>query len=548
MVFVSLGLSIAPCFAVRTTVIDAHGTTIIPPQRGYLCYDKKGFFTLQSGSRFHNDTVGMFDLDGKKLDKTEVEKTPELPVDCHVDDRKGKYLIVGGPEGQGVFSLAGRQILAPKYAEVQYVGDKTFATMESNNPNPWRRKLFDDSGALIAELPDWARPQYREFHEGLLSVGDETIAFVNAQGHLVIKPELHGSAKDFGCGYSAAFFYNNDGGFSGYLDHQGKVAIGPFRDADIAPFDHGIGVITVYSKEPKTTRTGALNTAGKFIVPIGEYDSLRVVDGGLLLATRKKKYFLLSKDNRVVASFPDDCTTVELPDKVGPDVWIPCGFGGTGPSARHRGFDGAKWGYCDLSGKVRMKGTFDFCSEFDGDLATVSVRDDDANPDVCHWGVINRKGEFVVPPRYASISIATPNLFIVPVVGESRKEQWEDAWNGRFDLFGRWLKQVDFIGRTKADLDDIFGAIPLDTYKRYLAPAVNSVGYGLTPGAMCGNAVSILEFGFDKDGKVLGWRIRGAVDNLSPPWITENVVMRDPSRGLTLSNLVPKYESISETN
>ena len=83
--------------------------------------------------------------------------------------------------------------------------------------------------------------------------------------------------------------------------------------------------------------------------------------------------------------------------------------------------ENSKWGYTDDSGQWVIPASFDWAQGFRGDYACVSVYPNGINPtesgeDRPYQGIINRQGEFVLPPEYYIDS------------------GWYDGW----DDFGTW--------------------------------------------------------------------------------------------------------------
>ena len=71
--------------------------------------------------------------------------------------------------------------------------------------------------------------------------------------------------------------------------------------------------------------------------------------------------------------------------------------------------DSCQYSYIDKSGRVVIDKTFTAAGDFDKGKAIVATSYCDGDP--CEYGIINRRGEFVVSPIYQDIQTATEGLF-----------------------------------------------------------------------------------------------------------------------------------------
>ena len=78
-----------------------------------------------------------------------------FPKGYTVSKKSDGFLIVDGPEGTGVFTSTGRELIAPKHNEVRYVGEKLFVVMDFRQDATQQHCLMDSTGKIVSSLPDW---------------------------------------------------------------------------------------------------------------------------------------------------------------------------------------------------------------------------------------------------------------------------------------------------------------------------------------------------------------------------------------------------------
>ena len=162
-------------------------------------------------------------------------------------------------------------------------------------------------------------------------------AFINTLGKIVLKLDKYDDVKDFSCGLAAASFKDDDN--AGYIDHQGKMVIGPIESAEPESFDKGLAIVSQF-KNGKSL-FGVVSLTGTFVIPV-QYDHVRLNTDGNFLVEKKAQQLVLDRDGKLVIKFPANCTWVDLPDKISKETWIPCGFGGKGYREKYRGLLGSK--------------------------------------------------------------------------------------------------------------------------------------------------------------------------------------------------------------
>jgi hypothetical protein len=463
-----------------------------------------------------------------------------LPQGYSLGTKEDQFFIEYGPNCSGALSSSGRQIIAPIYNQVEYLGEGMFRVTKWGEAGAVSRFLVDSRGTTVCKLPDWARfGPAKRFHDGLLNIGESYVncTFIDKRGRVAFKCS-YSDASDFSDGLSIVRYTDRNGKLmSGYINRRGDLVIGPFEETGLYPFTNGFA--TISQSVNGKTMMGIINKSGKFVLP-PQFETISPSTKETFFATKDEHFLLLNAKAQVLIRFPESVTTVQLPAKLIKQTLIPCGFGGKGDRANYIGKVGSKWGYCDSSGKIIITPKFSYCNDFVGDLAvacTISHDDEQLS------GIIDKQGNWVIPPKYQWIQIVTPNRFIVSAPQEEPKEAWKNGRN-RSAPFAELLKSYNFIGMRKSELQKIFGepgtAETPDVNKNEWA---SSIRYDLAPGAFCGNASASVEFGINKEDQVFGWRATGGsrrYQNYERPWITENVAVEDQSKDLELGNLVPK--------
>ena len=532
--------SFTAAMADNMQVINADGKTVIPP--GYsIEYLKVGAFAVtNSAAESASKKKYVFDLNGNPIDRPVPEPVTDqvLPEGYSPASNEDGFLLAYGHQGTAVFTSSGRQIIPLGFNVVQYLGEHMFSASKFGDTGATNKFLIDSSGATVCKLPDWAwiGPR-RRFHEGLLNIGEDYIncVFINKLGKVAFKCD-YPEVGDFADGLCTVRYRNRDGkDLSGFINHLGKMIIGPFKDACLYPFANGLASIT--RSENGVTKAGVLNKSGKFVIPL-EFDTISGYPDGTFLAAKGGRFILLNRKAQVLIKFPANCTTVQLPLKVSKDTLIPCGFGGTVDRKKYIGKLGSKWSYCDTSGKIVFEPRFSYCTEFVGDRAVAwAISHDDEQL----TGVIDKKGNWIIEPKYQWIQIATSDRFIVCSEPTKSEDAWKEVGN-RYSTFAELLRKYQFIGMQHAELQRIFGEPGTsETPARKTKGWTESISYDLTPGASCGNACTQVEFGLDQDGRVFGWRAAGgSMQDCARPWITEDVTIESTNKGLILGNLAPK--------
>ncbi|MGB0887963.1 MAG: WG repeat-containing protein [Vicingaceae bacterium] len=289
---------------------------------------------------------------------------------------------------------------------------------------------------LISFEYDEAEP----FLNGLSVVGkNDKYGIINKIGEIIV-PLMY---DDIGSTKNEFIAVELDGKF-GFIDRKGTLKVG-LKYETVSDFNNGIayvkqngffGIIDtnlMYVAKPKyqwidnlnnrfirvqvNDSFGVVNTKGDYIVaPV--YNQITELENGFALVVKEDKYGYLNANGDLV--IPIDFNYVEgvlnwaefnkkgyarvivenkfgLIDTLG-KRFIPALFEDVGAVSadliaikRH-----GKWGYCDYSAKLKIPYNFDYATKFVNEYAIVQ---NDNN-----WGVINKKGTFVIAPDFEELT------------------------------------------------------------------------------------------------------------------------------------------------
>jgi hypothetical protein len=456
---------------------------------------------------------------------------PFLPPGLSIMRKMDGYYVVSGSEGHGIYSAKGTLIIPARYDDIKYVGDRKFVVRKFQDASTscW---LFDDKGTFIARLPDWTLVNDSVFHEGLLNIGDSysPTAFVDEKGKVLPNFDRYTDVKEFSDGLAAASLTNRDGRWAGFINHQGKMVIGPFENADVFKFENGRAIVAANPKTGKP-KAGLVSSKGTFVVPM-IYDSISSIGNDKFCAQRNNQVAILDSDGKVVIQFPADCTSITPPDKFDKNTWIACGFKG-------KLNQGLKWGFCDVNGKVVLTPRFALASSFIGNRAVAYEK---LPVEGLACGVIDRKGRWLVEPKYKYITIIDDNHWnLGELVKGKEPAVIPNAHSARALTFQKALQSHDLIGMSLRQFEELVGKLEFPPYLKPEKKLGVKVAQLVLVDSMCGQGSEVLTVALDANDCISGWRVlEGGITGHSQPWITENVCLDDGRKGFQLGNLVPK--------
>ncbi len=536
-------------------VVDLHGKFVIPPKYSQIeAVGDRGFVAKFEGTNEANRakaflTNKYFDRNGQEI--TPVSEPPPVsrsfkgvPTGYSVETPLTDGCIVKADAAHGgklgYIDGNGQVRLPFEFQTLRDVRESRFLAGNPDQAKVMRYFLYDMSGRLIAKLPEFVQDYPNGiYQEGLFLVGDEIgRAFLDLDGKVAIPPNKYQYPSPIYQGLAEIQYKENGELFCGYVDKQNKLVSEIFKDSRADPFYRGLGVITKISTDG-TVKLGAVDKSGKLIFPI-EFEPFDFMGERLVGGRRDGKFQLfLRESGKLYATLPEGCIAAAVYDFDKNNI-IPFNVGGVPPSPGMNGNTavGGKWGYCDEHGKIVIEPTLKFASLFTGDVAVACMEDKFGDTKM---GLIDKKGQWQLPPTYAGIQMTGKDRAIVYTGGKTSAigKAFQDPAQRTIGVFKEVLKYYDLIGMSEADLDSVLGKGAVLVDQQEVPPSIRKrVCYDFPPLFLGGKPALSVEFGMDANDKVWGWRFREP--NGSWDWYSENKVIVNYDRVLTGKNIVPK--------
>lgn len=207
--------------------------------------------------------------------------------------------------------------------------------------------------------------------------------FVDKNGNVVVEPDYYWDARSFHNGFAWVF---RDGKV-GYIDKSGREVVPLIYDDLRSSYEFVVGMqydfeggLAMVAKDGKY---GFVNESGKEVVPT-IYDDAASSVGGIAIVVKNGMYGGFDRNGNLVIPFEyslllspsDGLIMAEKNDKVG---------------------------YLDLTGAVAIPFIYEAgSSSFEGGFALVNVNG--------YNGIINKRGEYVVEPRYVAATLFRDDL------------------------------------------------------------------------------------------------------------------------------------------
>lgn len=265
--------------------------------------------------------------------------------------------------------------------------------------------FIDRKGEMIFSLPSGMN--HAILSDGLvrMKIGKFT-GFLSKDGRLVVAPEFLFS-KDFTEGLAAVLiggrvksrngFRDVVGGLWGYIDKSGRMKVTPkYKDAGY--FSESLAWVKVGKKY------GYIDKKGRIVIkPLFKYaDSFH--QGRAVVRLRGSKDGYIDRSGKLICK-PQFSFANDFHDGLA----AVC----VGGKAVKGDFIGGKWGFVDRAGKMVIKPQFDgiyggwvemFKPPFSEGLAAVNIGGKNVNGQFKggKWGFINRRGKWVVEPKFKS--------------------------------------------------------------------------------------------------------------------------------------------------
>jgi WG repeat protein len=312
--------------------------------------------------------VGNFKFINKKGELLDVQK--KLKGVLAVGQFSDELLTVKIDGKWGYMDKDGKLVIPTKYSRVTEFNDGNAIVK-----NKLGHFIIDKKGNEIKVVTEKRITEMRKFSDGLAAVmlGNKThnrLGYINGQGKLMIKA-IYVACGDFKEGVAWVII---DGDKAGFIDKEGEWVIEPkfFRARDMDPIS---GMARIRDKDG----WGYTNLNGE-VMHLESSKDLRDYSDSLCMVRINKKWGYMNVKGEVVISPEFDAKAYLKINKlkVNPlDLFIP------------------QYNFFSKSGKANRKilaAQNDGVTPFVDGYATVRVNG--------RWGVIDKKGQWVLPPIY----------------------------------------------------------------------------------------------------------------------------------------------------
>lgn len=240
------------------------------------------------------------------------------------------------------------------------------------------------------------------FNEGMALVKkDGQLRFINTKGKETIALENYTQISGFSCGLAVV----REGSLFYYIDKKGKKQFGRGFDWAMDFYD-SLALVQIDGK------TGYINTSGKLVIPNKLYTGGPFVNGYAVVKDNIKSNYwqLIDKKGKVILEKEVDRMTI-CGDKM-------LSF------AKDR-----NEGVMDFKGNLLIPAKFDLLFGFVNGFAIAKEQVEGDNK----FGIINKKGEWVVQPIYDGLYPAGPGMITV------FNKSWETGELGYMDYSGKMI-------------------------------------------------------------------------------------------------------------
>jgi hypothetical protein len=298
---------------------------------------------------------------------------------------------------------------------VQYIGEGMYSIKKCSplDVNDRVEILLDENG-IVSTLPrNVSMDTPLPFSCGLkvVNIGAQTggipqapvksaahMGFIDHKGRICLElPEDTYTDGFFG---GTAVFYktNTKSLLCQLLDLAGHKFDCPIVDGNVGHFENGRAVVSVGIDD--ACRRGLIDSSGRVLMP-PVYSALED-HGNYFIVSKDGVFSVLNEDRSKRFDFPGGTTSVLA---CGDNGWFPYSIGGTKTNSQcpNYPYDGAKAGYVDARGRIKIRPRFDTAFEFSGGYAIVSRG---------LSGTIDQAGKVVIPPSYDSVR-RLDKLFLV---------------------------------------------------------------------------------------------------------------------------------------
>jgi hypothetical protein len=320
---------------------------------------------------------------------------------------------------------------------------------------------------LIKKIEAKARVNGVEIHPASISsIGGFRWGYINSKGEFIIKP-VYNWARQFQDN-GLAVVSNKD--LSGIIDETGKYVVQP-KYQSIQEFSEGRAVVVsekgfmVIDENGKEMTSEVYNYIGSFKEGRAVFSSINTQGKWLYGYISRQGKIVIPSKYEMAGDFKNGKAVVKLE---GGDYAIIDASGvilqkfkyafvgdiGDGLLAFKEN-EGDKFGYIDETSNVVIPAQFTSASPFKSERAIVNTSDNYLNK----YGVIDKKGSFIISPKYNNIELLGENLVSVGIA-INKKKPYIGSRYAVVDINGKFLTDFIYYG--------------VSNYKNKLASAYDS--------------------------------------------------------------------------
>lgn len=298
----------------------------------------------------------------------------------------------------GVYSLSGKEIAACRYSEITI--NKNGIIIKTNE----KKGVINRNGKMIIPCEYDA---IFDFYDSLALVKKNSkYGFVSLNGGEVIP-----------CEYDKIFWnkkkYNYFPGGKALAQKNGKFGIIDRNGAIVVPCQYDwefyLPLLSNYSRVIQNEKKGLIDKTGKQVLPC-IYDEINwendTVKNACNPSEIKTKHLFVVKSNRKWG-IVDNTNSIIIPVKYESIGNFSCGLAAASLNG--------KWGYIDHLDSIIIPFDYDFCEAFNNGMAIAgyNITDISTGKTICKSGLINKKGETMLPFKYTISYLADESVFII---------------------------------------------------------------------------------------------------------------------------------------
>ncbi len=381
--------------------------------RHNLAQEERDKLKVALGHYIYSDTWELLDRVGKKINST----LPLYTEGVCWPQKDSQNLIINANSKEGVCDEYGHEIVSQTYGSIEELEGKYFLALResehlarsltgtrNNTIEPETRhktwEILDLDGKLLTKLPNNVAWVTWAVEKGLLQCAFYShsknpasrfdYGLVDLSGRLVVSP---GSCRmnQFSEGLACAMTAQSHPRY-GFIDRSSRFVLAPVYSG-AESFKNGIAFV---SKPPsqarrgnftRETKDGAIDHSGKVVLPF-EYDQLMWLPNDTISALKGAQMKVLNRQLKPL--FVVDKKTFI-------NWWSDNVYQGMVRGNGH-------FKYLDEHGK-QIGPEFDTITEFHKGHAVVGV-------DRRHFGLIDKKGKWILPPRYEILELCGDDRLI----------------------------------------------------------------------------------------------------------------------------------------